>query len=384
MTSTPAPTPAPTPSPDSRPQASTSSAGWTSTTDLPALASWLRTKRKVAVLTHVKPDGDAVGSTMALTRALNHAGAVPGLSTPPIARAWYFGPRPSWMRRVVGDSPATSIESLAEIADEPVDAIVIVDTGSWAQLEIVRPWLETHSSIIAVVDHHAQGDPALSDRRVIDVSSAAVCQPVAELCRLLLNRSSLRELPADVAEPLYLGLATDTGWFRHSNVGPRVMQTAADLLAAGVDHVSLYANVEQRERVARLRLLAKALSSLTLHDNDRVAVMMLTRKDFAESGAQAADAGGFADHAQSLESVFATLVLTEADPAEFGRSASPGATLTKVSLRSKAVPGSVDVNAVAGEFGGGGHVRAAGAKLHLPLAETRDRLLAAIARRWGS
>lgn len=347
-----------------------------------AIAAWLADKNKIAVVTHVKPDGDAVGSSISLTRALNLAQKNIGTAAPPRARAWYFGPRPSWMKRVVGETPATNIEAFEEIEHEACDAVVIVDTGSWSQLEMIKLWLEQQRGKIAIIDHHAQGDADITDRRVVDVSSAAACQPVAELCRVVLNKRTLRELPVEVAEPLYLGLATDTGWFKHSNVKPNVMETAAALLATGVDHAALYVNVEQRERLPRLKLLARALASLELHDQNRVAVMSLTKKDFSETGAQPADAGGFADHSQTLESVLVTAVLTEADPSEFGMQAAPGAMLTKISMRSKSVKGSADVNAAAKELGGGGHVRAAGAKVYADLATTKAKVLEAIKRHW--
>ncbi|MBX3378762.1 MAG: bifunctional oligoribonuclease/PAP phosphatase NrnA [Phycisphaeraceae bacterium] len=361
------------------------SAKWGSDTDLAAIAEWLRTKNKIVVLTHVKPDGDAVGSSIGLVRALNlgqkSAGAV---SLPPRARAWYFGPRPSWIKRVVGETPSLSIENVSEIEHEGADAVVIVDTGSWAQIEMIKPWLKAHGSEVAVVDHHAQGDADIAPKRFVDTTSAAAAQPVAELCRLILQRKSLADLPKEVAEPLYLGIATDTGWFKHSNVTPKVMHAAADLLSTGVDHAALYVNIEQRERLPRLKLLGRALDSLRLFDDNRVAVMTITKQDFAETGAQASDSGGFADHSQTLETVMVTAVLTEADASEFGMESKPGEKLTKVSLRSKSVAGSVDVNAVAKEFGGGGHVRAAGAKIAMGMEETKAKLLEAIRKRWNT
>ena len=374
----------------SSPSPARSASVWAATpsAEVPAqlsqIAAWLADKNKIAVVTHVKPDGDAVGSSMAITRALNLAQKSIGTAAPPRARAWYFGPRPSWMKRVVGETPATNIESFDEIEHESCDAVVIVDTGSWSQMEMIRPWLEKQRGKIAIIDHHAQGDAEISERRVVDVASAAACQPVAELCRVVLGKRSLRDLPLEVAEPLYLGLATDTGWFKHSNVKPNVMETAAALLATGVDHAGLYVNIEQRERLPRLKLLARALASLELHDQNRVAVMSLTKKDFADTGAQPADAGGFADHSQTLESVLVTAVLTEADPSEFGMQAAPGAMLTKISMRSKSIKGSADVNAAAKELGGGGHVRAAGAKVYADLASTKAKVLDAIKRHWDN
>ena len=360
-------------------------AKWGSGIGLPEIAEWLRTKSKIVVATHVKPDGDAVGSSIGLVRALNLAQKSAGpVSLPPRARAWYFGPRPSWIKRVVGETPSVSIENVSEIEHEGADAVVIVDTGSWVQVEMIKPWLKAHGPEIAVVDHHAQGDADIAPRRYVDTTNAAAAQPVAELCRLILQKKTLAELPREVAEPLYLGMATDTGWFKHSNVTPKVLRTAADLLATGVDHAALYVNIEQRERLPRLKLLGRALDSLKLYDDNRVAVMTITKKDYAETGAQASDSGGFADHSQTLETVMVTVVLTEADASEFGMEAKAGEKLTKVSMRSKSVAGSVDVNAVAKEFGGGGHVRAAGAKMAMGMEEAKAKLLEGIRKKWNT
>jgi phosphoesterase RecJ-like protein len=360
-------------------------AKWGSGIGLPEIAEWLRTKNKIVVATHVKPDGDAVGSSIGLVRALNLAQKNAGpISLPPRARAWYFGPRPSWIKRVVGETPSVSIENASEIEHEGADAVVIVDTGSWVQVEMIKPWLKAHGSEIAVVDHHAQGDSDIAPRRYVDTTNAAAAQPVAELCRLILQKKTLAELPKEVAEPLYLGMATDTGWFKHSNVTPKVLRTAADLLATGVDHAALYVSIEQRERLPRLKLLGRALDSLKLFDDNRIAVMTITKKDYSETGAQASDSGGFADHSQTLETVMVTVVLTEADASEFGMESKAGEKLTKVSMRSKSVAGSVDVNAVAKEFGGGGHVRAAGAKMAMGMEEAKAKLLDGIRRRWNT
>ena len=273
---------------------------WTTTISLADMAQWLRGKRRVVVLTHIKPDGDAVGSTLALVRAINLSraqaggvGSLGGLGVPPAsldagAEAWYFGPQPPWYRHVVKNTAARVLEHSAvppSDAGEP-DAIMVLDTGSWNQMEPAIEWLKARHDRIAVVDHHVQGDADVSSRRFIETSAAAVCQPVAELCRLILGKRHLSNLPIDVAEMLYLGIGTDTGWFKHSNVNPGVLRTAAELLEAGVRHFELFEQIEQQDRPARLKLLARALTSLELHQDGRIATMVLTRKDFEEAGAE--------------------------------------------------------------------------------------------------
>jgi phosphoesterase RecJ-like protein len=222
------------------------------------------------------------------------------------------------------------------------------------------------------MDHHQQGDPDVAARRFVDVKAAAACEIAAELCRLILGLPSVSKLPVEVAEPLYLGLATDTGWFRHSNVTPAVMRTAAALIEAGVNHSQLYEWVEQRDRVSRLRLMGRALASMELHDSDRVAMFTLTLQDFHDCHATSTDSSGFSELALSSEKVQVCVLITEAF-------VHPGdGNITKVSFRSKDGPKSTDVNAVAKKLGGGGHVRAAGAKVSAGVAETKKRVLEAL------
>lgn len=347
---------------------------WTSNSTLAEIADRLRAARRIVVTTHVKPDGDAVGSSIALVRALNTPGdwVAPGR-----AEAWYFGPTPPWLAEVALDTPHRVIGPDGPPEVPGLDAVVVVDTGSWVQLEAVREWLAKHHDRVNLVDHHVQGDADVSPRRHIDTGAAAVCQPVAELCRLVLRAPSLGKLPQGVAEALYLGLATDTGWFRHSNVNHAVMNTAGELLDAGADNVRLHRVVEQRETVSRLKLLSRALATLELAHHDRIAFMTLTREDFKAAQAQPGESGGFVDFGQSIPSVTVTCLCTEADPAEYGGTGN--GPITKLSLRSKAGDGAVDVNLVAQALGGGGHVRAAGARPALSISAAKERVVRLIA-----
>jgi phosphoesterase RecJ-like protein len=349
---------------------------WASTIDLPALAAWLRSRRRVVVLTHVKPDGDAVGSTIAVTRALNLMR--PGTPGKPFATPWYFGPLPDWFEGVRGATEfrvITEQERAEHDRREEPDGVLILDTGTWSQLHDVREWLLARPEACAVLDHHRQGDADVAARRVVVTQAAAVCEPGAELCRLLLGKSAVRELPGEIAEPLYLGLATDTGWFQHSNVTPGALRLAADLMEAGVEHSRLFELVEQRDRPGRLRLMALGLKSLELLNNETVAVMTLRLSDFHEARAAPTDSGGFVELALGVGTVQVSCLITEAFVQEGGTN------ITKVSLRSKSGPSAPDVNEVAKKLGGGGHVRAAGAKVSAGLEETRRRVVEALGLR---
>lgn len=343
---------------------------WISNASLDEVAALLPRRGAVAVLTHAKPDGDAVGSVLALVRALRAVGAdAAGVFPAP----WFgrFDP-------FLGDTPVVrlppgeaAVKTLRGhgVTRDPA-AVAIVDTGSWAQVADAREWLAPLAARAVVVDHHPSGNAEIAARRHIETGAAAACEIVAGLVQRLLGVSSGAALPREVAEPLFLGLATDTGWFRYSNTRSATLRLAADLIDAGVDHSRVLAISEQSDRAARLRIVGRALESLELLAGGRVAVMSVSRADLAAAGADLDDAGGLTDLPQTVASVRAVAVIIEAEPG-----------VAKVSLRSKpplpGVPGAeklIDVNLVARRFGGGGHVHAAGAKIKAGLEEARRQM----------
>lgn len=340
--------------------------GWVSNATVAQAAGALRAASHVAILTHAKPDGDAVGSTVALARALSRIGVR--------ATCVYPGPWFKTFDEFVGQTAAlrlpegpAALAPLAALAPSP-DAVAIVDTGSWSQVADVRAWLEPRRAHAVVIDHHPAGDGEIADLRLIETTAAAAAEIVAQVTSALLGVAPAA-LPREIAEPLYLGIATDTGFFRYSNCTPRTLRLAADLIDAGADHNRVYQVAEQSDRPARLRVIGRALGGVALHAGDRVAVVTLSKRDLAETGADLEDAGGLTDLLLAVESVRACAVLTEIDGG-----------VTKVSLRSKPPmrDGAVDVNAVARVFGGGGHVRAAGAKIKAPLADAASRIAEAL------
>lgn len=341
---------------------------WASTVSAERLADDLRAAQSVHVTTHSKPDGDALGSSLALARAIGHAkrGAA--------ARITVAGPTPRWMPLIVGATPVTALRAQESTVLEG-ELVAVVDTGSWSQLSDVRSALQGRSRSTVIVDHHLQGDPDIAERRVVDARAASTTQVLAPICARLCGVDSPAKLPLDVAEPLYLGLATDTGWLRYSSVTPATLRLAADLIEAGVDHTKLYRMIEQQDVVNRWRLMGRALSGLTMHsvrEKDDAALMVLTLADFAATGAGSEDTSGFADMLLTVATVQVAGVLCETAPM-------PGEPpLTKVSLRSKPGDRPVDVNSVCRRLSGGGHARAAGAKPKLALKDAHAAVVDAL------
>lgn len=348
---------------------------WASNVGTDEIIAALRGAQRVVVVTHSKPDGDAAGSVLGLVRTLRLRGVE--------AEGWFVGPLPGWMPQIVRGtqarvfSPSRPMEPADGSAFDPKpepDVIAVLDTGSWSQLSELRPWLEPRASRAVLIDHHLHGDPGTAARRLVDPRAAATTQLVAPVCVGVLGGGDASRLPVDVAEPLYLGLATDTGWFRHSNVTAAAMRLASELLGAGVSHTDLYELIEQQGTAARLRLMSRALAGLRLERDGTLAVMVLRRADFTATGADRSDTTGFIDLPMGIGSVRVSALVTEERPEEEN-----GSPVTKISLRSKPGEGSVDVNELARKLGGGGHARAAGAKVNLPVEEAVERLMGALA-----
>ncbi len=317
---------------------------------LDAMATRLQSAKRVALTTHAKPDGDAIGSSLGLARALHKLGIE--------AELWYIPPVPPSYQSLLPGVPVYLVENY-RMPPESCDTIVITDTSAWSQLEPMKPYLQKHRDRVLVIDHHLQGDD-VTDHKIVQADAGSACEIIADLVQCMGV-----SLTAEIATPLYLGIATDTGWFRFSNVSSRTFQCAARLLEAGANHTHLYALSEQTDRSARLRLLAAALGSIEFFHDDQFALMTLRLDDYDECDATTEESHGFADLPHCVEAIKVVCLMAE--------SRAGG---VKLSLRSKAGPTSVDVNKLAGNFGGGGHACASGAKIRNGTLESvRKRLL---------
>ncbi|MEM1108442.1 MAG: DHH family phosphoesterase [Planctomycetota bacterium] len=347
------------------------------TLDLPAVADLLRqADGPILVLTHVKPDGDAFGSVVSLVATLQLVGKT--------ARGVFVPPLPAALGNLNG-------ADLADLWDEnyalPFDPalFVVVDTGAWSQVGPLRPLVEPHLDKTLIVDHHLSGDIHAQHRHVVG-EAAAACEVLAELIELLVpscippgrrdgDASGYTPLPPTIREALFVGIASDTGWFRFSNVRPQTHELAAKLIRQGVDHADLYQRLEQGERPEKLALLTRALQSLTLHADGRAAVMTLREKDFAETGALPEETERLIDTPQMVGGLEVFVIVTESITPD-------GQSLARMSFRSKhaADDSAINVADLAGRFGGGGHARAAGAKVDRPVDEVLAELEGVLAK----
>ena len=331
---------------------------YASTVNHARLAERLRAAKRPFVTTHFKPDGDALGSVLALGRALRALGAEPDVAIAgPIDRSILGLSAPGEHRHV---------DRGTLVPGEGCDLAVVLDTGAWSQLEHCRDWLRANPSMVVGVDHHARGDD-VAPERIVDAACASCTQalvPVIDELGVPLGPGT-RRARRTIAEALFAGLATDTGWFRFSGADDRVFALASRLLACGVDKDALFRMIEQGDAPGRPLLTARALGSLRYACGGRVSVMRLSRADFEATGTRVDDLAGLVNEPMGVAEVEVSVLLVESEPR-----------LAKASFRSKppAVPGGayVDVNQVAARFEGGGHVHAAGARIAATLDEAAD------------
>jgi len=326
--------------------------------DFQKAIAWIQTSSKVLVTTHTRPDGDACGCVRAMMDGLSALGKqVYPLVLSPLA-SWYAA---LFEQKVPVLGNDITQPQLMEGFFDDCDLIVIVDTDSRVQLPGFAEWLEKvkGDKKIMVIDHHVTGD-GLGDLELIDTDAAATGEIVFDLFK-----AAGWAITEPVAEAIFIALSTDTGWFRFGNADSRIFHTAAELINAGARPDVMYRRLYQGFSPARLRLMVRMLEHLELHEEERIAIQYILRKDFDDTGATGPDTENLIDECQRIATVEAAVLLVELSDGRF-----------RCSLRSK---GAVDVRVIAQKYGGGGHTLAAGVTLDGPLEAAKALMVREIA-----
>jgi bifunctional oligoribonuclease and PAP phosphatase NrnA len=293
----------------------------------------LRESEKFLLTTHENPDGDALGSLVAMNETLRSMGK----DTVMFLSAEEF-PLPYEYR----DLPLGSVShSLPEDAAERT--IVFLDCGNIDRMPVT--FLGRDDAHIVNIDHHHDNTRFGTANLVVDGASCT-----AEIIWELLPDLGV-ELTPEIADALYVGLVTDTGKFQYENTTPNSHRMAAELLEHGVDVHWIFRRLYENVPFAKLELLARVLSRVERHDGGRLTLSYLRRSDYEETGADENYSEGIVDHIRALEgTVVAALVREQLKEGREG--------VMKVSLRASA--DEVDVSVIARKEGGGGHRQAAG------------------------
>jgi phosphoesterase RecJ-like protein len=299
-----------------------------------------------AILSHVRPDGDALGSQLALALSLKQLGKN--------VRVW----NEDGMLEKYSFLARAQLLTKPPSAAEDVDVAIALDTAIQNRLGTAFQAIRT-AKIWVNIDHHPS-NPGYGDLVYVDPVAPATGQILFELIKS-------ERLPFDraIAENLYIAISTDTGSFQYPNTSARTFEIAAELVRAGVDVGRINQQVYENYPRRRVELLRELLRTMRFEDGGRVASFSLSLKTAAKLGVLPEDNEGLIDHLRAIRGVIVAVFFEELTDGK-----------VRVSMRSKSEK--TDVCAICQKFGGGGHTLAAGARVRGSLAEVERKILEAI------
>ncbi len=315
------------------------------------IAKALRQYSSVVISTHVRPDGDAIGSSFGLSRILAAAGKTVKIADiEPIHDKYRFLPNDN------------EFCASTKIDPSETDVLIVLDTGAMDRAQpFVAKWKDTIP--IINIDHH-QSNTLFGTLNLVDTKAGSVGEMV-----YCIAKEAGFEIPQSAAEPLWVSIVTDTGRFAYDNTSPEVMTIAAELLKLGVETSRIDQLVFNSLNLRQLRLRQRAIASLELHESGRVALVSLSRADFKELNCKAGDAEEIINIPRSLQGVEVALFFHELldDPE------------VKIGFRTIEPD---DAAALWQSLDGGGHPRAAGCSHKGTLQEARESIITRIHKEW--
>jgi phosphoesterase RecJ-like protein len=288
------------------------------------VAEAIRQRQRFLVTSHARPDGDAIGSSLAMAYALRHLGKevrVVSRDIPPPPLMVFPG--------------VPEIEIVSEIAD-PTDAVIVMECG-----DVKRPGIEgIESGFVINIDHHP-GNVLYGALNWMDLSAAACGEMVFDLVGELGV-----PLRYEIALHVYIAILTDTGSFHYSNITPRTFDICRQCVESGVSPPAVARGIFDANSLGRLRLFGAVLNRMQLDPSGRIATLAVDRQLAGDCGGTYEDTEGLINLPLTVKEILAVVFFKEIGPGDW-----------RVSLRSK---GDIDINAIAKEFGGGGHKNASG------------------------
>ncbi len=309
-----------------------------------AMADLIRKGKRFIVTSHRNPDGDAIGSSIALGRLLVRLGKE--------VRILVRDPWPPQLRHMPGIDLVEIVDELPRDYPDGWDGLFTMECP-----ESDRCGFPILPGPVVNVDHH-QGNDLYGEINLLDIDA-----PSAGEMLLSLHRDLGMDLDAETATAIYVSLASDTGFFRYTNTTLRAFESAAELVRAGANPGEISLWINESVSVAAMKVQALCMSTLEVVEGGKVATMELPTRFLEEAGATAEDSDGLSSLARTIEGVVVSAFFREVERG------------TRVSLRAK--PGA-DVYAVASSFGGGGHKAASGCFVEAGIAEAKSRVLEVI------
>jgi len=296
--------------------------------------SFIDQRDNFILTTHISPDGDALGSELALALLLKKLGkqySIINLS-PTSSNYRFLDPE----GQIAIYSPEKHLEQLTNI-----DGVFILDISDWARLRGIGKVIRQLDLPRVCIDHHRPTD-TMAEIEIIDTSASCTGELLYDFMTFLNEPCSAR-----IAEALYTCILTDTGSFRFSNTSPRVHQITADLLSIGVNARQIYEQVYETCSQAKMNLMGEVMRAFNYECDGKLAWFIVSRELLQKSGAEIWELETFPEIPKMIAGVEVGLMITEMDRDR-----------TKISLRSK---GRIPIIEIAEKFGGGGHKFAAGA-----------------------
>ncbi|QYO67000.1 DHH family phosphoesterase [Leptolyngbya sp. 7M] len=284
----------------------------------------IENKNKFGITTHIKPDGDGVGSSLGLYWLLRSLGKE--------AEVIVHGDVPQSYRSLPGAEMIRDVRSI----DREYDAVFVIECS-----DVSRPGIEGLEKQFTVnIDHHSTSEH-FGTVNWIDSTASAVGEMIYNLCKAIGGK-----ITREIAECVYMALVTDTGSFHFSNTTDRTLKVASELVKAGVKPAEISEAVYNNYPWSRVELMRQVVATIKRHDNGRIATMRQTLEMRRIAGAVDGDNNGFVNIPLAAREVVASVYMREVGEGKY-----------RVSLRSK---GDINVARVAEKFGGGGHNNAAG------------------------
>jgi phosphoesterase RecJ-like protein len=316
--------------------------------DFSEVKDLLSKPKKVVIIPHKNPDGDAMGSSLGLYKYLKNNGHSPIVLAPtPYPKFLHWLPNNETVE--IFDEKDTSKTDLITNAE----VIFFMDFNTLERIEEIRPYVEKSTAVKIMIDHHQQPD-SFPDYIFSDTT---ICATAQMFYHFLENINEVDEIDADIATCIYTGILTDTGSFRFASTTSTTHRIAADLIDRGAVNHQIHNNVFDGNTMARMKLMGVALNNLIVLEDYKSAYITMSRKELRENNFQKGDTEGFVNMALSVENVNVAAIFIEDLEGDF----------VKISLRSK---GKFSVNKMSRDnFNGGGHINAAGGRVEKSMAE---------------
>ncbi len=302
-------------------------------TELAAIVEAVRTRQRFVLSSHARPDGDAIGSQLAMAYALRALGKE--------VRLVNADPAPPPLHAF----PGVSDIAIAATVEGAFDAAIIMECGDLGRTGVTG--LDRY--FVINIDHH-QGNTGYGQINWFDPGAAACGEMVFDLV-LALGVPFSRE----IATHVYLAILTDTGSFHYSSISPRTFDICRQALEAGVDPVGVARNVYDSNNMGRLKLFGSVLGGMQIDESGTIAIVHVTHRMAREAGGTYEDTDGLINLPLTVKEIQAVIFFKEVQGDDY-----------RVSMRSK---GAIDIAAVAKAYGGGGHKNAAGCSATAPLED---------------